>query len=1528
MALRSELVCRSPPVSRNPPADAGRSPVEECGPLQENLIVVHGSGVISQLKEAEFRLDRVCRQFEQAWRQNRPLTIEHCLTLVEPVERPHLLEELIASEWELRVRRGDEPETAEYVGRFSQDEELVVAICSVLAEEHAHSARGTASTPQPGEHLGDYKIIREVGRGGMGIVYEARQESLGRQVALKVLPARRFRSERELQRFRREAQAVARLHHSHIVEIYGVGEQDGVHYFAMRYVTGRGLDQVITELRERLGLSEDDCETSVLTEHRHAGQRSQSAIHSGSSLLLSRALSTPPDSIDSMTAASRYRAVARIGFQVAEALQYAHERGIQHRDVKPSNLLIDRHEVVWLSDFGLAKLDLDAVDLTASDDLVGTLKYMPPEALTGKIDHRSDIYSLGLTLYELVTLRPALDGSDRAQLLEQVKEPQIPAPRWLVPEVPRDLETIILKAMARDLDHRYQSASELAADLERFLNHEPIRARPQSLFTKFRRWVERKPLMAFLALGTLSITSTSVFSFGALYVNALATARQARQDRDLANQMLRIAEHAKTSSELSRKAAEVSTREAQNRLIQAQRAEATAYLQQGDDFAALVWTAETLRSEQRLATSLGDNSAPDVGGTGAGRDKARTDAEGYLALEPALRLRVGAIMQGAPRVVFREWLPKLVVGTGIVDSHSADELADFRVDRDGIWFGAEAAAGAISGGRLCVSNPERTRLLRWNLETGHHEQLLAADLAGSDSSEESVVLTHAVFTNLGRRRVGYDPQQGLHTAELSLAGHAPWSPLEAPPTLRHVQLQAAWESPDGQWLLVSFLTPEDEIVAGLWDLSTGNIARRDFLPVSVRQLQAEFSTDSQRLLVRSDQHVQILTVPSCEPLLPDERFETAASGWSRDGRWFAGQVAGQTCVYQVTAAQKTAPQILDVPVPRQILFQDNSGWLAMLLPRGRVAFYEQAAHQTFHFQDSVHPHEIDAQGFGYSPDGQWYALAHEDGNVRIWNVHNHQPWTGNLRHPGAVRSLCWSPGGDLLATSTQNGLLTVWDISPRARGQFFFHPTADKLKSVRFSPDGQRVAAVGDRGLPVIWNVETGERIEAPRPAGFAHHDRGLSAGGAGQLGLATGAVSDHAAANVLEGVADRQRLEWSDDGAWLVSVSTQQRAAREVAGPRLTVNAWDSQSGLRLPFTADSHPLHPATEVDGLRPLLTADSRLLVPEVGRASLLRLAGAEPIRLPISKHSYPVQVQLSPAAEYAAILDSEGVISLYHPMTADQTRAKMDVRRLQLPPGQAVAAMMFDASGTRLAVVGQFGLRVWATRTGELLTPAVNADLVALRQVCFSPDGRHLATISENHACRIRDTATWNWRGSGFQLESRPVLAQFNPRDNTFVTATEAGLVQIWDWSRGEPLTPPLRKPSALTDAHLSADGRRIAVVGGDCLRVWDLPEPSSLAPEKIAGWAREVSLTAVNTADGTLAPLLPNQFFDHSVETAQPPVNRADQSRVSRCRWHLHQAHLAHVLQDKFAEEFHIRRLCELQPDHPELPLLRSWPRP
>jgi serine/threonine protein kinase/Tfp pilus assembly protein PilF len=437
--------------------------------------------------------------------------------------------EEVAEEFLARYRRGERPALTEYTDKYpalaDQIRELFPALLameqfgSVAAPATDSSGETPAGTAKMPEQLGEYRLLRELGRGGMGVVYEAVQESLGRHVALKVLPFHGLVKPTHLERFRREAKAAARLHHTNIVPVFGVGEHQGLHYYAMQFIQGQGLDAVLRELQQlRRGTAPSSPRLTIdmaqgLLTGRFAGPEAAPEPEPAPAAPPSArtddtpppGLSGTPTELTSPSEASYFRSVARLGVQVAEALAYAHRQGILHRDIKPSNLLLDRRGTVWVTDFGLAKPE-GSDELTHPGDLVGTLRYMAPERLQGQSDPRSDVYSLGLTLYELATLRPAFADTDRARLIEQVRHDNPSPPRKLDRRIPHDLETIILKATDKELGRRYPTAAELAEDLRRFLADRPIEARRTPLVERTWRWCRRNPAVAALsslALATL-----------------------------------------------------------------------------------------------------------------------------------------------------------------------------------------------------------------------------------------------------------------------------------------------------------------------------------------------------------------------------------------------------------------------------------------------------------------------------------------------------------------------------------------------------------------------------------------------------------------------------------------------------------------------------------------------------------------------------------------------------------------------------------------------------------------------------------------------------------------------------------------------------------------------------------------------------------------------------------------------------------------------------------------------------------------
>ncbi len=470
------------------------------------------------------------------------------------------------------------PDLAPELAAFFAGQERFTRLAAPLRDAVSAAQQSTIEDKlAEGGRLGDFRLLREVGRGGMGIVYEAEQISLGRKVALKILPFAGALDAKQLQRFKNEAHAAAHLQHQNIVPVYFVGCERGVHFYAMQFVEGQTLAALIQELRQAsqktqspspLGSPPIDPQptgpytaepksSATIGEDSPEAEKAAATVQDRDALIETVSAPTRSSILDSPS--SFFHTVANLGIQAAEALEHAHQLGVIHRDIKPANLMVENSSPLaprgrgdggegvrlWITDFGLAHCQ-GGCELTMSGDLLGTLRYMSPEQALAKrviVDERTDIYSLGVTLYELLTLEAAFPGTDRQEVLRQIAFDDPKPPRRFNKAIPTELETIILKAMEKNPADRYGTAKELAEDLQHFLDDKPIRARRPTFVQRFRKWARRHPGVVRTAIGAfftavlILAVSTGLILFQ-LHRTEVAEKdqRQARLDAEVAEE--------------------------------------------------------------------------------------------------------------------------------------------------------------------------------------------------------------------------------------------------------------------------------------------------------------------------------------------------------------------------------------------------------------------------------------------------------------------------------------------------------------------------------------------------------------------------------------------------------------------------------------------------------------------------------------------------------------------------------------------------------------------------------------------------------------------------------------------------------------------------------------------------------------------------------------------------------------------------------------------------------------------------------
>ncbi len=927
--------------------------------------------------------------------------------------------ERLAEEFVERYRRGEEPQLSEYIRRCPQHaaeiRELFPALV-VMEKIAPHSDTGEwdpADIPpdhalQHPRQLGDYRILREIGRGGMGVVYEAEQLSLSRHVALKVLLQSRFRDHRQLKRFHREAKAAGSLHHTNIVPVFGVGEEGALHYYVMQYIPGLGLDEVLEELVERR-YGEASQTRQRAKDERDVAPRDGSAAVAAESLLsgrflrpvtkcdpagssavslagndtkigdagqegeehdpggnssaeakrgrLSDTFSLSNSSLQRVAASQAgtkpqqvyWHSVARIGMQAAAGLEYAHQQGILHRDVKPANLLLDVYGNLWIADFGLAWTG-EGDNLTQTGDVLGTLRYMAPERFNGQGDARSDVYSLGLTLYELLALQPAFRESDRNKLVKQMMHDEPVKLRKLNPAIPLDLETVVLKAVARDPSHRYQTAADLAEDLKRYVEDRPIQARCVSEVEKFWRWCHRNPLPASLLAGIVLVI---LIGFAGVFWQ------------------WRLAEIARNDEHAQRRDAESARDEAKA---------------SEERTAAALYSSNIVRAQLKYR---GNNV---------------TDTEDILNRCPEGR---------------RGWewrfLKQLCHGDLMTLGGHANWVYALAYSPDGRLL-ATAGGGNPSWRSEGETGIEPGEVILWDAASGSRLRTLRG---------HKNVITAVAFSP-DSQFLASGSQDG--TARL-------------------------WDAASGDLLGV---LPGRSLLSGTWGLGVTSVA---------------FSPDSKVLVAGSLGKIDICDVPppSDGQLVPrttlpmDPEYSTTGVVFSPDGLRLAASYRnwgwGRVKIWDLERGVETLALDRSTVIANGVDWSSDGRYVATWHVGG-VVLWDAASGKVLKTLG-------EAQGFAagaFSPAGDQLAAASTDGVVRIWPVPDGDELREYRGHRGQVLSLAFSADGQRLASGSLDGTVKVWGLSQDTEHGLIDTSPVDHPEAIAFADEGRRLIAVSRGG--------------------------------------------------------------------------------------------------------------------------------------------------------------------------------------------------------------------------------------------------------------------------------------------------------------------------------------------------------------------------------------------------------------------------------------------------------------------------------
>ncbi len=1496
-------------------------------------------------------------------------------------EQFNLLDQL-AEEFAERFRRGERPALKEYTDRYpdlaDDIRELFPAMVKVeqaervLQAEEENQLGDSQAALRPLREIGDYRIIREIGRGGMGVVYEAEQISLGRRVALKVLP-RQISGDRMLrERFRREARAAAKLHHTNIVPVYEVGQDGDDRFYAMQFIQGQGLDAVIAELRRLRDRSAPERKPMRASEGRssrprgeHSGpagdvpapgsEREVSAVlrsildgrfdpgggrpdraeasqsmlvkavagnfttQPGTGIERSAAIADPAlaqtesaetssgrasgalgaggegaDGTRSVPATSSssailpggtqlssvesgrhafFRSLAHIGRQVAAGLAYAHARGIVHRDIKPSNLLLDTEGVVWITDFGLAKGDDEG--LTQSGDILGTIRYMAPERFRGEGDARADVYALGLSLYELITLRSAFGSSDRLALIEQIKTDEPERPRAIDNRIPRDLETIVLKAIEKDPKARYRSAEAMAEDLRRFVADEPIKARQISAPERSWRWARRNPWIAGLggAFAVLLVASTVAslvwmerFRTQAGVQSMLAAEEAgARRKADQANARLEA-----TQVEL-------------HRTVYATRTNLALAAWDGADVGRLRSLLDLLRPapreadlrgwewrylwqrvhEDRLTLRAQDASFADVAFSPDGKTLAGLEGKGLIQVwdrqTGELRLTMGvsqgrrADLAGGVSAIAFSPDSRSLAGPG-----PGASLMLYAVDTGLPTLSFEGPPETVlklawsPDGRALVAAHSKHVMRVWSTRDGH----LIEKSFGAHNGPVAAV----AFSPDGRTIGSASFDKTVKLWKLEDRIH-PLAKLEG-----HTdEVRAVAFSPDGRRIASAGL---DRTIR-LWDATSGAevaVIRGHTGAV----LSLAYGLDSTRVITGSaDETVRVWDTTSGEEL---RRFkahsdEVVAVAFSPHGREIASASTDAT-VRVWDAASPDRPRTLQSP---SVLTYDGDAECLAFSPDGRRLVSGHSDHALRIWElpsgrplDPIKGHTMQIKCVAFSPDGRAVASGGNDGAVRLWDAATGRPRLPFKGHTGAIFGVVFTPDGKTVLSGGMDRTIQAWDPETGVV-RFTLRGHSDEVHDLTFSPDGRTLASASYDKTCILWDlVEKQPRVTLRGHAGSINSvafspDGRIIATASTDHTVRLWDSDDGSPRGVLEGhISEVEGLAFSPDGRLASS------------GNDKTIRLWDPSSGQTLlilkghagrirnvRFSPDGRTLASASSDRTIKLWDAAPATVLAAapdESAPGSMTEAADARrrSTREAVRPTLYATSSNLAMGASEANdLLRLRFLVDLMKPRQDEPdlrgwewhylNRLAHEDRVTLRGQDREVKQLAFSPDGRTLASVHPGGrVRLWDLASGVIrlmLSPPQrdtwDLSLSGVSAVAFSPDGERLAGPGPGGHLGIWNARTGELLRHYMVSSTLTPTAMFSPDGRTIVTGSTSHKLRIWDATGRLPdangYGPLVRLFENAHDGTVervvfSPDGRRVASTGGGTIKLWDVED--------------------------------------------------------------------------------------------------------